>query len=112
MIQPPELDIDLQLGVPTTPTARMYRRVIANLLDHIQKAGFTMTHVYVPIQNAKSPAVIDALKALMKAGASAQQIEKRYQDKKSLTSLSVICAAYHIERNPELLNDTKKEGKQ
>ena len=40
----PSLEIDKQLG-PLNRYARMYRRVIANLLDHIQKAGFTLIGV-------------------------------------------------------------------
>lgn len=55
-----------------------------------------------------NPAVIEALKEAMKKGQTARQIEhhmlKKYGSG-NLTATSTVCAAYHIEAHPELLNE-------
>lgn len=54
-----------------------------------------------------NPGVIDALKQALKNGQTAKQIEKRFRKKYgngNLTAMSAVCAAYHIEAHPELLN--------
>jgi hypothetical protein len=55
------------------------------------------------------PRVLDALKELMRGGSTAQQIEMRYRSDSKLTSLSIICAAYHLESHPELLQEGNKQ---
>ncbi|MCC6429217.1 MAG: hypothetical protein IT435_20650 [Phycisphaerales bacterium] len=41
ILQPPELDIDRQLGTHIIPRGRLERRVVWNLLAILEQAGFT-----------------------------------------------------------------------
>jgi hypothetical protein len=53
-----------------------------------------------------NPGVIEALREALKNGQTARQIEKSFRKKYgdgNLTAMSTICAAYHIEAHPELL---------
>lgn len=53
-----------------------------------------------------NPNIIGALKHAMRKGDTAKAIEKRFVKKYgngNLISNSAICAAYHIEAHPELL---------
>jgi len=55
-----------------------------------------------------SPLIIAGLKGMIARGQTAKQIEKYLQRKygnSNLTVMSTICAAYHIEAHPELLNE-------
>jgi len=55
-----------------------------------------------------NPGVIKALRQALKNGQTAKQIEKSFRRKYgngNLTAMSTICAAYHIEAHPELLNE-------
>ena len=55
-----------------------------------------------------SPLIIAGLKGMIEQGQTAKHIEKYMRRKYgngNLTAMSVVCAAYHIEAHPELLNE-------
>ena len=52
------------------------------------------------------PEIIESLKGELANGGTAKQIERRLRGKygdNHMTAMSAVCAAYHLEHNPELL---------
>lgn len=58
ILQPPMLDIDIRIGKPVIPRGRIERRVVWNLLAHLERAGWYPEAVQsddeVPTPDAKA----------------------------------------------------------